>query len=255
MKETPHKIIILKDLVKKFKLGHGAVNGFLQKFIHYVSGRESKKELEVIKGISLEIDRGEVVGLIGKNGSGKSTLLRILAGIYKEESGSVAVDGKAIYINGFNHGIKPRLTMYENIFLVGAIMGLSRVQVQQVFVQIIDFSGLQNFVNTKVYQFSSGMVARLQFSLFVHFVQIIKPEILLIDEALEAGGDIDFSKKASEEMRRLIQNGLTVLLVSHHLKEIEEYCSRVIWIEQGFVKENGPTSGVLEKYKQYKQPK
>jgi ABC-type polysaccharide/polyol phosphate transport system ATPase subunit len=140
--------------------------------------------------------------------------------------------------------------MRENIYLIGSIMGLSKKEVQGVFEEIVQFSDLKEFVDTKVYQFSSGMVTRLTFSIFIHCINLIHPEILLLDEVIGAGGDIDFTKKATEKMKELVLGGSTVLFVSHGLGEVENYCTKTLWIEKGRVKMFGDTKEVTQKYRE-----
>ena len=129
-------------------------------------------------------------------------------------------------------------------------MGLNKKDVQGVFEDIVNFSNLKEFLDTKVYQFSSGMVTRLTFSIFIHCINCRRPEILLLDEVIVAGGDIDFTKKASEKMKELVLSGSTVLFVSHGLGEIENYCSKTVWIEKGKIKMLGDTKSVIQKYKE-----
>jgi ABC-type polysaccharide/polyol phosphate transport system ATPase subunit len=188
--------------------------------------------------------------VLGGSTVGKSTLLRLIAGIYEVDGGVLQTNGSLMYISGFAQGIKSKLTMRENIYLIGSIMGLSKKEVQGVFEEIVQFSDLKEFVDTKVYQFSSGMVTRLTFSIFIHCINLIHPEILLLDEVIGAGGDIDFTKKATEKMKELVLGGSTVLFVSHGLGEVENYCTKTLWIEKGRVKMFGDTKEVTQKYRE-----
>ncbi len=249
MNDSNRKLIMINSVFKKFDIGHKDKKSILSKITNFFSGRESRKKIDVISDISFDIGKGEVVGLIGRNGSGKSTLLRLIAEIYTPDSGLIICDGKIMYINGLNHGIKQRLTMKENVFLSGSIMGLSRNEVQNQFNNIVEFSGLGNFVNTKIYQFSSGMVTRLNFSIFIHFMLIKKPEILLIDEIFGVGGDLDFNRKAESKMTEFIKSGVTVIITGHQLNDIQKYCSRVLWIENGVLIEDGAPNIVIGKYR------
>lgn len=241
--------IQLESVSKKFNIGYKKHENALYRTIRYFSGRENQRILQVLEDIHLSVKKGERVGIIGRNGSGKSTLLRLVAGIYEVDSGSLQTNGSLMYVSGFAQGIKSKLTMRENIYLIGSIMGLSKKEVQGVFDQIVEFSGLHEFVDTKVYQFSSGMITRLTFSIFIHCINCSRPEILLLDEVIGAGGDIDFTKKASEKMKDLVLSGSTVLFVSHGLGEVENYCSKTIWIEKGKVKMFGKTKEIIERYK------
>jgi ABC-type polysaccharide/polyol phosphate transport system ATPase subunit len=244
------KRIIIKNLNKKFVLNHRRRDGALAKFVGLFSRSfDEKKVLTVANDISLSIEKGEVVGVIGHNGSGKSTLLRLISEIYQKDSGEVCVEGKLIYLSGFGQGLQSRLTMRENIFLMGAFMGLSQNEIKTRFDEIVEFSGLSEFVDVKVYKFSSGMVTRLNFSVTIHCVKHHNPEILLLDEIFSAGGDIDFFDKSTRFVENLVQGGATVVLVSHDLGLIEKYSNRVIWLESGRIREQGSPEKVLSLYK------
>ncbi len=240
--------IKLHSVSKKFNIGYKKHENALYRAIRYFSGRENRKILNVLEDIHLSVEKGERIGIIGRNGSGKSTLLRLIAGIFEVDEGNLETNGSLMYISGFAQGIKSKLTMRENIFLIGSIMGLSKKEVQEVFDQIVHFSDLKEFLDTKVYQFSSGMVTRLTFSIFIFCINCRRPDILLLDEVIGAGGDIDFTKKASKKMKDLVLSGSTVLFVSHGLGEIENYCPKTVWIEKGRVKMFGPTKDIIQKY-------
>ncbi len=248
MESLNKKRIIVKSVSKKFYVGHKGSENILARIVDFFSGREQKKELQAVKDVSFDASEGEIVGIIGKNGSGKSTLLRLIAEIYKADVGTITTHGKLMYINGYNHGTRPRLTMRENIFLVGSIMGLSRNEVKAKFDEIVEFSGLQDFVDTKIYQFSSGMTTRLNFSIFINCATKRSPDILLLDEVLGAGGDIDFKNKAESKMQELIKSGATVLFVSHSLKDVEKYCHKVVLLNKGVVEKIGLPDEVIPIY-------
>jgi ABC-type polysaccharide/polyol phosphate transport system ATPase subunit len=241
--------IALDSVSKSFNIGYKDNQSVLARVADFFSGKENKKKLSALKNVSFNVSKGEILGIIGKNGSGKSTLLRLIAGIYVSDEGTLSTEGKIMYINGFNYGTKPKLTMRENIFLSGSIMGLTRNEVDSLFDNIVDFSGLKDFVNTKVYQFSSGMVTRLNFSIFIHCVDVKKPDIILLDEILSAGGDIDFNNKAELKMREFIGRKAAVLVASHLLSDIKEHCDRVLWIEDGVIVEDGKPVDVISHYK------
>ncbi len=242
------KNIQLINVSKSFNIGFRKNDGALAKLVSFISGRESRKELKVLKNISFSAYPGQVIGLIGKNGSGKSTLLRVIAGIYKLDSGQLKTSGKVDYLSGFSNGLSPKLTMEENIHHMGAMMGLSQKDIKKRFKEIVEFSGLEDFVYTKVYQFSSGMVTRLAFSVTIHCLNHSNPDILLLDEVFGAGGDIDFEAKAIEKMAEFIGSGATVVLASHNLKIIGQYCDEVLWIDNGKVVANGNPGEICEKY-------
>jgi len=245
----PEKSIQIVDLKKKFNIGFKRNEGALARLVSSISGRETKRELEVINGISFDVYKGEVMGIIGKNGSGKSTLLRIIAGIYEPDGGKVMTRGRVEYLSGFGNGLSPRLTMEENIYLMGSVLGLDSKEVKKKFDEIVEFSGLSNFIYTKVYQFSSGMVTRLAFSATIHCLNHSKPDILLLDEVFGAGGDIDFEQKAIKKMAEFIKQGSAVVLASHNLNIIESYCDRAILLEDGEIAKDGDPKIIIEEYK------
>jgi len=244
------KSIEVIGVSKKFDIGFKKEDGALARAISFISGRESKKEIEVLKDIYFDIYPGEIVGLIGKNGSGKSTLLRILAGIYEQEEGIVKTNGTVSYLSGFSNGLMPKLTMEDNIYLIGSMMELSQKEIKSRFDEIVEFSGLKDFVYAKVYQFSSGMITRLAFSIVINCLNHSKPDILLLDEVFNAGGDVDFESKALEKMAEFIKSGSTVILVSHYLNVIEEYCQRAMLVDDGKIQKDGSPKEVIAAYKQ-----
>lgn len=240
--------IEINNISKKFNIGYRKSDSALAQFLSYFSTRETKKSIKVLDEVSLQFSAGENVGLIGGNGSGKSTLLRIIAGIYQADSGYLQVPANVVYINGFDFGLKPKLTMHENIFLTGAIMGLSVSEIKKRLPEIISFSELEEFVDTKVYQFSSGMLNRLCFSTIIHCLQRKVPDLILLDEVFGAGGDASFQDKAINKMEEFLRSGSAVILVSHELGLISKYCNRAILLEKGKIKISGETSQVIATY-------
>lgn len=243
------KNIWLDNVSKKFNIGFKKNQGALARLISFVSGKESRKDLEVLKDISFCTYPGQIIGLIGRNGSGKSTLLRIIAGIYEPDQGYVKTVGRVNYVSGFGNGLSSKLTMEENIYLMGTMMGLSKIDIKKRFAEIVDFSGLKDFVYAKVYKFSSGMVIRLSFSVTIHCLEHSNPDILLLDEVFGAGGDIDFEDKAIQKMAEFIKGGATVLLASHGLKIVEEYCDEVMLLDNGKILQSGSPRKVIDDYK------
>lgn len=220
-------------------------------FLHFLvhSFKPPVKKIEVLKKINFDIYDNEIVGIIGRNGSGKSTLLKIIAELYSKDSGIIKVNGKSLYINGFSQATNPELTVKENIFLNATIFGLTDKQIKSRLQEIIDFSGLKDFLEVKVQKLSSGMIARLNFSIAFHCIKHRKPEILLLDEVFSSGGDLEFQKKSIEKMEELIKEGATVLLVSHSEELIKKYCKRVIWLEKGKIKMDSNPQKVFPEYK------
>lgn len=222
------KKIILKNISKSFNIGIEKKQSALAAAISAISSRESKKRFKALDDVSLEIEGGDILGITGSNGSGKSTLLRIMAGIYAPESGTLSVDGKVISIINLGVGLIERLPMRDNIFIVGSLFGMNRKSIREKFDSIVSFSELEQFIGTKIYQFSAGMIQRLAFSIAIH----ADPDILLLDEVFEVG-DESFRKKSSEKIKQLARNGSAVILVSHDHELIERNCTSVIRLEHG----------------------
>jgi ABC-type polysaccharide/polyol phosphate transport system ATPase subunit len=240
--------ISVKDVSKRFDLDSRNHNGALSKLLFSFSANQVKNQLQALNGISFEANEGEIVGIVGRNGSGKSTLLRIIAEVYMPDGGEVVTNGKVIYLTGFGQGLISRLTMRENIYLISSLLGLSQKDIRNKFDEIVNFSGLERFVDTKVYQFSSGMITRLGVSVTLHGVKHHNPDILLVDEAIATSGDIDFHTQAVAKMEELIRGGATVLLVSHNTGFVEKCAHRVIWIDHGQIKKIGEPAETIRKY-------
>lgn len=249
MEDSKETRIELNNISKKFNLGFKKNQSALLRFISIFSGKESRKEFWVLKNISFKTKSGENLGIIGKNGSGKSTLLRVIAGIHLPDNGNLKTKGELVYLSGFAQGLNSRLTMRDNIFLVGSIMGLSQKEIKKRFDEIVDFSGLREFLDTKIYQFSSGMIARISFAIGIHCLVHKNPDILLIDEVIGAGADLEYQNKALEKMEKLIKGGACVIFVSHDLESIKKYCDRVIWLDNGEIVKEGKPGEVVEEYR------
>lgn len=243
------KNIQVDNVSKRFNIGFKKNQGALARITSFISGKESRKNLEVLNNISFDTYPGQIIGIIGKNGSGKSTLLRIIAGIYEPNGGNVKTVGSVHYLSGFSNGLNPKLTMEENIYLMGMMMGLSKNDIKKRFAEIVDFAGLKDFIYAKVYKFSSGMFTRLAFSTTIHCLEHNDPDILLLDEVFGAGGDIDFEDKAIEKMAEFIKGGATVLLASHSLKIVDDYCDQVMLLDNGKILQFGSPHKVINNYK------
>jgi lipopolysaccharide transport system ATP-binding protein len=199
--------------------------------------------LWALKDVSFEVQRGEVVGIIGRNGAGKSTLLKILARITHPTSGRAVINGRVGSLLEVGTGFHPELTGRENIYLNGTILGMTKAEVDRKFDEIVDFSGVEKFIDTPVKRYSSGMRVRLAFSVAAH----LDPEILLVDEVL-AVGDIGFQRKCLGKMEEVTESGRTVLFVSHNMAMIESLCPRTIFLKDGRKLAEGQTSRVVENY-------
>ncbi len=235
--------ITVENIAKRFKIGFKKNQSILARISSFFSGREPKKIIWALKEVSFEAEEGEIIGIIGKNGSGKSTLLRMIAGIYRCNKGKITTNGKIISLINLNVGMQPRLTMKDNIYLCCSLFALSQKTIKQRFNSIVRFSELENFINTKIYQFSEGMKQRLAFSIAIH----CNPEILLLDEVFEVG-DKEFKIKSANKIKELVKKGSTVLLVSHELWMIEKYCNKIIQLDKGKISKIGDKN-ILKHYK------
>ena len=232
------KSIIVKNLSVSYK----SMKAFKIKTSLFKMWRK-KDMFWALKDVQFEVEKGEVVGFIGSNGAGKSTMLKVIAGVMKPTKGNVEVYGNICPMIELGAGFDMELTARENIFLNGAVLGYSKKFIEEKFDEIVEFSELKNFLDVPVRNFSSGMVARLAFSI----ATVVDPEILIVDEILSVG-DIAFQKKSSNKMKSMIGGGTTVLFVSHSLTQIEEVCDKVVWLEHGKVQKIGPAKEICKEY-------
>ena len=239
-------MISIKNVSMKFDLGIEKDNSIKMMFIRLFNKKmrvPKSKEFWALKDVDLEIKKGEVVGLIGSNGAGKSTLLKLVSGVMKPTKGEIIVNGKVSPMIELGAGFDDDLSARENIFLNGAILGYSEEFINEKFDEIVEFSELRDFLDVPIKNFSSGMTAKLAFAI----ATVVDPEILIVDEILSVG-DIKFQEKSKNKMMEMINGGTTVLFVSHSIKQIEELCSRVVWLEHGEIVEIGETKTVCEHY-------
>ena len=237
-------MIKINNVTMKFDLGIEKDNSFKQTFINILSFKKKKKDyFMALEDVTFNVKKGEVVGLIGSNGAGKSTLLKIVSGVMKPTKGTVEVNGVISPMIELGAGFDIELTARENIYLNGAVLGYSKAFLEEKFEEIVEFSELRDFLDVPVKNFSSGMTAKLAFSI----ATIVNPEILIVDEILSVG-DIKFQEKSKNKMLEMIKGGTTVLYVSHSLESIKELCDRVVWLEHGKVIEIGDTKEVCERY-------
>lgn len=255
MKEE--NIICVNNVSMKFNLGIEKGFSLKQGFVDLFSAKKRKEKKEnqkrnefwALNDISFEVKKGEVVGLIGSNGSGKSTMLKIVAGVMKPTKGNLIVKGNVCPMIELGAGFDMDLTASENIYLNGAVMGYSKDFIASKYDEIVEFSELQEFMEVPVKNFSSGMIARLAFSI----ATVVDPEILIVDEILSVG-DIAFQTKSEEKMMSMIKGGTTVLFVSHSLEQIKKLCDRVVWIEKGKLIKIGNNT-VCDEYMEYMDKK
>ena len=238
-------MISVKNVSMKFDLGIEKDNSFKNKFIAIFDKkrRHNKEYFWALKDVSFEVKMGEVIGLIGSNGAGKSTMLKVVSGVMKPTQGSISVDGIIAPMIELGAGFDYELTARENIFLNGAVLGYPEKFLKEKFDEIVDFSELREFLDVPVKNFSSGMIAKLAFSIST----IVNPDILIVDEILSVG-DIKFQEKSLNKMMELIKGGTTVLFVSHSIESIRDLCDRVIWLDHGEIVEIGPSEKVCDDY-------
>jgi len=235
---------------KKFKKGekHDSLRDLVPAiFKSLISGKHrdalKAREFWALKDVSFQIKRGEAVGIIGANGSGKSTTLKLLSGILKATQGSIKVNGKLSALIEVAAGFHPDLTGRENIYLNGTILGMRRPEIERKFDEIVEFSGLEDFIDTPVKRYSSGMYARLGFSVAAH----VDPDILLVDEVLSVG-DMSFQQRCMEKMQEKIRSDVAVIFVSHNLAAVANLCGRAILLNKGDVLVDGPCEKAIEAY-------
>lgn len=237
-------MIKLVNVSMKFNLGIERNFSFKQLFVSVLSFKKRKKEyFSALKNIDLEIEKGEVIGFVGANGAGKSTLLKVVSGVMKPTSGKVNVNGVISPMIELGAGFDAELTARENVFLNAAVLGYSEKFIKEKFEEIVDFSELRDFLDVPVKNFSSGMIARLAFSI----ATVVNPEILVVDEILSVG-DINFQEKSRKKMEQMIKGGTTVLFVSHSLDVIKSICTKVVWIDHGAIRMIGEPKEVCDKY-------
>ena len=239
-------MIELKNVTMKFNLGIEKNFSIKQAFVNFFNFKKKKKKKEyfcALNDISFDVKKGEVVGLIGSNGAGKSTLLKVVSGVMKPTKGSVKVHGAISPMIELGAGFDIELTARENIYLNGAILGYSKKFIDSKFEDIVEFSELRDFLDVPIKNFSSGMTAKLAFSI----ATVVEPEILIVDEILSVG-DIKFQEKSKNKMLEMIKGGTTVLYVSHSLQSIKDLCDKVVWIEHGKMIKMGPAKSICEEY-------
>ena len=236
-------IIKVKNATVRFNKATENYNGLKEYVIKMLKGELMFQEFLALKEVNFEVKKGESWGVIGANGSGKSTLLKLICGILKPYKGTVKVHGKIAPLIELGAGYDPQLTARENIYLNGALLGHKKAFMEMHFNEIIEFAELGDFIDVPIKNFSSGMAARLGFAV----ATIVKPDILIVDEVL-AVGDIAFQEKCRKRMESLLQNGTTLLFVSHSSKQVKELCQNVIWLDKGHVVAQGRAEDIIQKY-------
>lgn len=236
-------MIEVNNITKIYRIPHEKRSTLFETLLGYIKKQMEYETLYALKDITFTIKEGDVVGLIGKNGSGKTTLLKILAGIVPPTQGTFRTNGKVAPFLGLGIGFHNELTAQENMYLYGAILGLSRAEIKKEIHTILRYAGVERFKDTKLKNFSSGMMARLAFATMIH----TNPDILLLDEIF-AVGDKDFKPKCIEVFKRYRNEGKTVIFASHDLETVALHCNRTILLHEGHIKAIGKTNEVLQIY-------
>ena len=228
-----------------YKMPHDRIQSIKEYMVALVKKKLKYEQFRALNGVSFEISKGEVIGIVGSNGAGKSTLLKVISGILRPTEGSVSLEGNVVPMLELGSGFDFDLSGRENIFLNGAILGYSESFLKEKYNDIVEFSELGEFINIPVRNYSSGMIMRLAFSIASQVV----PDILIVDEIL-AVGDAAFQEKSYARMVELMGHGTTVLLVSHNIEQIRRLCDRVIWLDHGQVRAIGETQEICDAYMQ-----
>lgn len=238
-------IIEVKDVSMKFNMSKERVDNIKEYFVKLLKHQLFYNEFIALHDITFNVNQGDVFGIVGLNGSGKSTLLKIISGILKPSIGSVNIKGSISPLIELGAGFDFDLTARENVILNGLVLGYNRHDIETKMDEIIEFSELQEFMDVAVKNFSSGMVARLGFAI----ATAVMPDILIVDEILSVG-DFLFQEKCEKRIKKMMDAGTTVLIVSHSLEQIERLCTRVLWLDKGQMIALGETDEVCMEYKQ-----
>lgn len=238
-------IISVQDVSMHFRMDKNHTTSLKEWVVSWLKGKQQYETFQALKHVSFEVQKGEILGIVGRNGAGKSTLLKAISGIYRPTSGKVITAGRVAPMLELGSGFDPELSGHDNIFLNGAILGFSEEFLKTRYDDIVAFSELGDFIYQPTKTYSSGMMMRLAFSV----ATIIEPEILIVDEIL-AVGDAPFQEKSRARMMELMSGGTTVLFVSHNLDQIRTMCDRALWLDHGEVRMIGETKEVCDAYEQ-----
>ncbi|WP_174614783.1 ABC transporter ATP-binding protein [Virgibacillus ihumii] len=236
--------IVAQNVTMRYMLSTEKVESVKEYMVRKFKGKMKYNQFTALNDVSFTIEDGDRVGVIGHNGAGKSTLLKIVSGVIRPSEGKVKVNGNIAPLLELGAGFDPDFTGAENIYLNGALLGKSKEFLEARYQEIVDYSELGDFIDVPVKNYSTGMRAKLGFSIATQ----IDPDILIVDEVLSVG-DQKFKKKSFQTMRELMASGKTVIMVSHNLNQIQNMMSKVIWLEKGKVKEFGDAKTVVDKYK------
>lgn len=239
-------VIVLDKVSVRYRAADERIGTLKEYAIRLMKRQVKLKEFSALKNVNLRVEEGETLGVIGRNGAGKSTLLKVISRVLIPTDGRVRIRGRVSPLLELGAGFHPELTGLENIFLNGTLLGHSREEIEAHVEEIIEFAELGEFINSPTRTYSSGMVARLGFSVSTTW----KPDILIIDEILSVG-DENFRNKSAMRMTKFRENGTASLLVSHNLKNIETLCTRAVWLEHGELKAEGAVPDVIKAYRQF----
>ena len=242
MKENT-TVIDVRNVTIRFNLANQKVDNLKEYFIKLVKKELMFQEFLAVQDVSFQVKKGEAWGIVGANGSGKSTLLKAISGILRPYKGTISVRGSIAPLIELGAGFDGNLTARENIYLNGCVLGYTKRFMQEHFDEIVEFAGIEEFLDSPIKNYSSGMRARLGFSV----ATMVKPDILIVDEIL-AVGDYQFRKKCEARMKQMLSEGVTLLFVSHSIEEVKRLCSHALWLEKGKVRQMGASKEVCEAY-------
>lgn len=240
-----NNVISVRDLGVKFHLSEQKVDNLKEYVIRILKRQMRYKEFWALREVSFSVKKGERIAILGLNGAGKSTLLKVIAGVLKATEGTVSKSGVLVPLLELGAGFDPQYTGAENIYLYGAMLGYTKAFLKEKYEEIVAFSELGDFIHVPVKNYSSGMRARLGFSI----ATLVEPDILILDEVLSVG-DVKFRKKSEKRIKEMFKKGTTVLFVSHNLTQVKTLCTRAIWLEGGHVVADGPVEEVAEQFEQ-----
>ena len=238
-----NEVVRVENVSMRFRLDQNRVQSLKEFIVKRLSRQMKYKEFWALRDVSFSVERGDVIGIIGRNGAGKSTILKCIAGIYKPTSGKITVKGNIVPMLELGSGFDMEMTGQENIFLNGAILGYSEEFLKEKHDEIVAFSELGDFIYEPIRTYSSGMLMRLAFSV----ATVVNPEILIVDEILSVGGS-KFQNKSRARMNELMGGGTTVFFVSHDIRQIKEMCNKVVWLNHGELKMFGSVNEVCSAY-------
>lgn len=239
------KMVEVNNVTVRYKIANDRVSSLKEFFIKKLKKQITENDFLALNNVSFSIEKGDVVGIVGRNGAGKSTLLKVVSGIQKPASGNVKLGGRVVPMLELGAGFDFELSGRENVYLNGAVLGYTKEFLDEKFDEILAFSELGDFIEMPVRNYSSGMIARLAFSI----ASMINPEILIVDEVLSVG-DENFQKKSRDRMVELMSGGSTVLFVSHNIEQVKDICNKAVWLRHGEVVMTGDAETVCNQYQE-----